>query len=300
MKYLTISEISRQTNVGCSTLRDWEARALIRADRRGTHRRFSEDDVRRVREIVRLRARGLNPPAIAGVLGPPPNQPHDDAAADSVNIGSRLRKSRHEARLTLKQASALIDVSFSHISAIERGVANPSVALLERLARIYGTTVKQIWGQGGITPEPTALHWRDATLLETDRGRVRAYAVARGRILCGDLFAVDPGGGSEGQYSHEGEEWLHVVEGTVHIYLDGVHEYILGVGESLCFPSDIYHRWMNDGPGKLVMLWTSASLSAATATPLSLEKVAANGHHETGNGQNHKSTRTLEVLHRGD
>jgi excisionase family DNA binding protein len=289
MKLLTISEMSRQTNVGCSTLRDWEARGLIWPDRLGTHRRFSEDDIQRVREIVSLRARGLNPSAIASVLGKPPEQAREDPAVDGASIGVNLRKSRHGAGLTLKQAAGLIDVSFSHLSAIERGVANPSVAILERLARIYGTTVKQIWGLGSTGREPAATHWRSATLLTTDQGRVRAYAVARGRILCGDLFEVDPGGGSEGQYAHEGEEWLHVIAGTLHLVLEGTQEYFLGVGDSLCFPSSVYHRWINDGPDKLSMLWTSVSVLAATGGDATADE------HEAAHLAAHRPERVLTL-----
>jgi excisionase family DNA binding protein len=256
MKYLTIGEMSRLIGVGRSTLRDWEAYGLLSAGRRGTHRRFSPDDLQRGREIVALRARGLNPPVIAEVLGKAVKEPSSDGTG-SVNIGKRLRRHRHDAGLTLKQAASLVDVSFSHLSGIERGVANPSVALLERLAHLYGVQAKEIWGEQPTSLVPVPLSLQNAELLESDHGRVRGRAVARGMSICGDLFEVDPGGGSQGQYAHEGEEFVHVMEGTAHIWLDEKLEHVLSAGDSLCFRSDVFHRWANDGPDRLVMLWTS-------------------------------------------
>ncbi len=277
MKYLTIGEMSRLTSVGRSTLRDWEARGLISADRRGTHRRFSEGDIRRVREIATMRARGLNPPAIVALLGRPGGVADDAGGPDNLNLGSKLRKARHDAHLTLKQAAARVDVSFSHLSGIERGVANPSVALLERLAQLYGTPTSSFWGQANSMREPATQHWQDATPLTTDRGRVRAYAVARGQAICGDVFEVDPGGGSEGQYAHKGEELVHVLEGVATIWLDGTQRHVVAPGQSLFFASEVYHRWSNEGPGRLVMLWTS--VTPATAAQY------IDSTHEIGDGR---------------
>jgi transcriptional regulator with XRE-family HTH domain len=227
--------------------------------------------MRRIREVATMRARGLNPPAIAELLGRPLDAT-DDAEFDPVNLGGRLRRARHHAGLTLKQAAARVDVSFSHLSGIERGVANPSLALLERLGQLYGTPTSTFWGQKGSPTEPLPQHWQDATTLATDRGRVRAYAIARGQVICGDLFEADPGGGSEGQYAHEGEELVHVLEGALTIWLEGSRRHVLASGQSLCFPSDIYHRWSNEGPGRLRMLWTSV-------TPASV------AHHDEATGR---------------
>ena len=275
MKYLTIGEVARLTSVGRSTLRDWEAQGLISADRCGTHRRFSEADIRRIREVATMRARGLNPPAIVELLGRPADATEGKDELDQVNLGGRLRRARHDARLTLKQAAARVGVSFSHLSGIERGVANPSLALLERLGQLYGTPTGAFWGQTRSPSEPVPQHWQEATLLATDRGRVHAYAVARGQTICGDLFEADPGGGSEGQYAHEGEELVYVLEGVLTIWLDGSRRYVIEPGHSLCFRSDVSHRWLNEGPGRLQMLWTSV-------TPASVARHvgATNGHEE--------------------
>ena len=279
MRYLTIGEIARLTGVGRSTLRDWESHGLISADRRGTHRRFSDEDIRRIREIATMRARGLNPPAIVELLGRPDGASNADVDFDRANLGSRLRKARHDAELTLKQASARVDVSFSHLSGVERGVANPSLALLERLGQLYGTPTGAFWGGMRPPSEPAPQHWQQATMLVTDRGRVRAYAVARGQTICGDLFEAEPGGGSEGQYAHEGEELVYVLEGVLTIWLDGTRQHTIGPGYSLSFPSDVYHRWLNEGAERLRMLWTSVT-SAHVARHGSAEA-------EHGRGEDH-------------
>src|SRR5438034_5176683 len=61
------------------------------------------------------------------------------------------------------------------------------------------------------------------------------------------LFRIKPGGGSGESYSHEGEEFLHVLRGNFEIWLDAKEHYHLKPGDSLYFESSTPHRWKNPG-----------------------------------------------------
>ena len=59
------------------------------------------------------------------------------AQIDNI-VGSALQAARAQAGLSQKQLAALSGIDQSDISKIERGVANPSVATLDRLAKALG------------------------------------------------------------------------------------------------------------------------------------------------------------------
>ncbi len=61
-----------------------------------------------------------------------------------MKLGQRLRSIRKENQLTLKDLSELADLSAPYLSDMERGVVNPSVDTLQKVARAYNTTVKEL------------------------------------------------------------------------------------------------------------------------------------------------------------
>src|SRR5439155_566210 len=69
------------------------------------------------------------------------------------------------------------------------------------------------------------------------------------------LFRIKPGGGSGESYSHEGEEFLHVLRGDFEIWLDTKEHYHLKPGDSLYFESSTPHRWKNPGRKETWLLW---------------------------------------------
>ncbi len=55
-----------------------------------------------------------------------------------MNIGSKIRKLRKEKKLTLEELSKKTGLSLSYISLIERGLKNPSLKALEKIAECFG------------------------------------------------------------------------------------------------------------------------------------------------------------------
>lgn len=57
---------------------------------------------------------------------------------DSRELGRRIRETRRERRMTLRQVETLADVSTTHLSQIERGQTSPTIGVLARIARALG------------------------------------------------------------------------------------------------------------------------------------------------------------------
>lgn len=62
-----------------------------------------------------------------------------------MKLGERLRLLRKERQLTLKGLSQLADLSVPYLSDIERGTVNPSIETLQKVAKAYNMTVKELF-----------------------------------------------------------------------------------------------------------------------------------------------------------
>jgi DNA-binding transcriptional MerR regulator/quercetin dioxygenase-like cupin family protein len=252
---LRISEVAQRVGISSSALRAWEALGLVVPQRtESRYRLYTDSDVRLLQRAIFLRrARGLNPPAIVHVLK---KQGVVSAPADSAQMpGQRFRRLRLRKKLSLAQVARATGVSIGFLSALERGQMRCSISTLRRIARYYKTNIMSLFG----TNEEPQRHVRPSQrkILETSPG-VRMELLAWGNTAMEPhLFRIKPGGGSGESYSHEGEEFLHVLRGEFEISLNGNERYLLKSGDSLYFESSTPHKWKNPGRTESWILWVN-------------------------------------------
>ena len=61
-----------------------------------------------------------------------------------MRLGERLRLIRKQQKLTLKDLKERSDLSVPYLSDIERGVVNPSIETLQKVAKAYAMTVQDL------------------------------------------------------------------------------------------------------------------------------------------------------------
>ena len=59
-------------------------------------------------------------------------------ATISKSLGDRVRRTRQEKGLTLKQIEIKVGISATHVSEIERGNTSPTIGALEKIAEALG------------------------------------------------------------------------------------------------------------------------------------------------------------------
>ncbi len=250
---MRISEVARRVGISSSALRAWEALGLVTPQRTASrYRLYSETDVRLLQRAIFLRrARGLNPAAIVHVLK---RQGVVSARAESQpHPGQRFRRLRTRRGLSLAQVARATGVSVGFLSGLERGQMRSSIATLRRIARFYRTNILSLFETAGENPRLVRPNQRK--ILETTPD-VRMELLAWGNTAMEPhLFRIKPGGGSGESYSHEGEEFLHVLRGNFEISLGGKEHYCLKPGDSLYFESSTPHRWKNPGRTETWLLW---------------------------------------------
>ena len=69
------------------------------------------------------------------------------------------------------------------------------------------------------------------------------------------LFRVPPKAGSDGLYSHVGEEFIYMLKGTLEIWLGELERHLLRPGHRFWFESNVGHRWFNPSDEDALLLW---------------------------------------------
>jgi DNA-binding transcriptional MerR regulator/mannose-6-phosphate isomerase-like protein (cupin superfamily) len=250
---LRISEVARRVGISSSALRAWETLGLIKPQRtQSRYRLYNEADVRLLQRAIFLRrARGLNPAAIVhvlkrqGVVSTP--------AENTASPGLRFRRLRQGRNLSLAQVASATEVSIGFLSALERGQMSASIGTLRRIARYYRTNILSFFEPA--KDNSKLVRPTERKVLETTKG-VRMELLAWGNTAMEPhLFRIKPGGGSGESYTHEGEEFLHILRGEFEIWLNTDEHYRMKPGDSLYFQSSTPHRWRNPGKTESWLLW---------------------------------------------
>ena len=140
-------------------------------------------------------------------------------ALGEVRVGPKMRHTRLLKGLTLKQLADAAGCSESLLSKIENGRANPSLKMIHRVATALGMPVAGLFQAEGDDPESVVLREGDRPVIGTDQMRsghgVQLEAIipsSSGHLLSGYINHIQPGGGSEGEVHHDGEEFGYVLK----------------------------------------------------------------------------------------
>jgi DNA-binding transcriptional MerR regulator/quercetin dioxygenase-like cupin family protein len=259
-----IAEAARMAGVSPSTLRLWESQGLIDPIRTESGQRLYEaSHVERLKRVSWLRtSRGLNPAAIREALKaegpgrPIEAQNESEPPPGERTIGPKLRHLRREMGCTLEKVADKTGIAVSLLSTFERTSQGLSVKALHDLAEFYGTTIAVLTGQAETTERESLVRSGEWTAWPpTSSGvTVQNLTTDRQQMEC-HRFQLAPGASSEGAYSHDGEEFLHVLTGRLEIILDGDQFFELGEGDSFYFESRRPHSWRNSHDGETVLIW---------------------------------------------
>lgn len=248
-----IGEVARQVGVSTSALRLWERQGLVGPGRStGRYRLYTEDDLDLLRQVRGMRRERVSAPGIRRLLSPGLSDTARDVKQHAQ--GARLRAMRNAHGLSLRAASVASGLSTSFISALERNASSASVAALQRLTSTYGATLLDLFAPAG--PVGRLVRPAQRPILELGGPGVRIEQLAAGSTqLEPQLFVLDPGATSDGAYTHGGEEFLFVLEGSLTVWVGEEERYPLGEGDALSFPSTLPHRWRNDASRETRLLW---------------------------------------------
>jgi mannose-6-phosphate isomerase-like protein (cupin superfamily) len=171
------------------------------------------------------------------------------SASSHVELGRRIKQERLRRGLTLKDIEAKVGISATHLSEVERGKSSPTVGVLEKIARALGTrSALLIDAAAGVPVSHTTPGHRREVL--DQEGTVRTESLSNsfpGSEVSILLKTYQPQGTRTVlPRGHEGEEFLHVLEGALQVVV-GEEEFALAKGDSIHFKSTRPHAFVNRG-----------------------------------------------------
>ncbi|HUQ44249.1 MAG TPA: cupin domain-containing protein [Candidatus Limnocylindria bacterium] len=192
-----------------------------------------------------VRAAPIVPPTVA-----PTPEPQREPQAAEVDLGARIRTLRLAQGATLRQLAAQAGVTESFLSQVERGVASPSIASVQRIARALGQSIAELFTADD--PAGTVVRAGDRRkVVYQGLGAVDEFLTrgTDGRLQL-ILSTIEPGGGTGDEaYTHDSDEEVVVVlEGSLDLWV-GAEHYRLEAGDAVTHPSRVPHRNTNPGPG---------------------------------------------------
>jgi transcriptional regulator with XRE-family HTH domain len=170
--------------------------------------------------------------------------------ATEVDLGARIRALRLARRATLRQLAAQAAVTESFLSQVERGVASPSIASVQRIARALDTSIAELFAADESAGTVVRVNERRKIVYQ-GLGAVDEFLTrgTDGRLQV--IYAtIQPGGGTGDEaYTHDSDEEVVVVlEGALDLWV-GPEHYRLETGDAVTHSSRVPHRNTNPGPG---------------------------------------------------
>ncbi|MHC1759812.1 MAG: helix-turn-helix domain-containing protein [Negativicutes bacterium] len=163
-------------------------------------------------------------------------------------IGQKIRELRLQNKLTLKELGQLTGLSVGYLSQLERGLTDIATDLLSTVAQALGVDRSHFFRE----PRRSArriLRSYEKEIFQVEASRSIHYHLSHqvdNKILLPRFIELLPINSDEEilSYSHEGEEFIHVLEGVLTLFIDNERQELFP-GDSAHYSSTTPHNWAN-------------------------------------------------------
>ena len=175
-----------------------------------------------------------------------------------LEIGAKLKQLRLQRGLTQEELADRCELSKGFISLLERDLTSPSIATLMAVLECLGTDVPQFFSE---QKDRKLVFHEDDMYIKLDeeglKGSIRWLVPnAQQNSMEPILVELGPGGETEMEDPHEGEEFGYVLSGTVTILI-GERSVKARKNESFCFAPNQAHKLVNIGKTAARFIWVA-------------------------------------------
>lgn len=165
------------------------------------------------------------------------------------DIGTKIKFLRQSKGMTLKTLSEDVGLSIGFFSQLERGLTSVAIDSLSKIAGVLGVDLSYFLPT---SPEKESIVIKsyEQEVSQIINSNIIYYNLSNklstSNILP-KLVQVLPHEGKEEviQYTHEGEEFIYVLEGILTVFVDH-NEHTLYPGDCIHFDSILAHNWINN------------------------------------------------------
>ena len=181
-------------------------------------------------------------------------------------VGERIRKLREAQDMSLEQVCKLTGIDPARLSAYEDGTAVPSIGVVIQLSRVLGSKMEGLLHGGGTVSESLTICRSGESLGGEQGGTEQSYAYqsltrpgTAGHLMEPFLLSFDPAVPPGVPITHDGQEFVYVVEGAIELFYDG-RNYRLEKGDSAYLNSSLPHTFhgLGDNVAKMLAVVSSS------------------------------------------
>lgn len=164
------------------------------------------------------------------------------------SIGAKIKHLRSQRKMTLKDLSEKTNLSIGFLSQLERGLTSIATDTLEKIANVFEVELSYFFLKPKPKKRPIIRSYEKEIFNICTSGCIQ-YNLSNdleGKFMLPRFLDILPNNTDEDiqPYSHEGEEFVYVLEGTLTLFLDG-EQHELYPGDSIHYNSSKNHNWAN-------------------------------------------------------
>ena len=176
-----------------------------------------------------------------------------------MQIGEKIRSLRLRRGLTQEELADRCELSKGFISLLERDLTSPSIATLTDILEALGSDLTSFFAKPN--EEKLVFGADDTSIKEYDEGIMGSIRwlvpTAQKNRMEPILVEMAPGGQTDLDDPHEGEEFGYVLQGSIAIDVGG-RTVKARKDESFCYRPDQAHRIRNAGRTPCKFIWVSS------------------------------------------
>lgn len=166
--------------------------------------------------------------------------------ATELNLGATLRGIRTSRRLSLAEVAEATKISPSFLSLVELGKSDITIGRLTRLADFYKISFGDLLG-GAEVSDPEVVRTHEQRLIHSPAEGIDIYLLTPDsrRTMMPMLLVFEPSAQLAEYGRHEGEEFVHVLEGSLVLEVEGAEPRLLDAGDSAYYSAERPHLFRN-------------------------------------------------------
>ncbi|PPG31779.1 helix-turn-helix domain-containing protein [Pseudoclavibacter sp. RFBB5] len=190
---------------------------------------------------------------------PDPRASEDDEQFAVTSLGLAVRAGRKRLDLSVHALAKQAGVSLGLVSQLERGIGNPSLGSIQRLATALGVPITQLLEPSApdfaVVTHDRRLRLPTPTDVPEDERAVRELLTPRSESTLQLIRSVLPPRFTNAgrPFRHIGTESVTVLSGRLMV-VHGEEEVVLGAGDTATYACSTAHWWSNEHDGETVVI----------------------------------------------
>jgi len=174
------------------------------------------------------------------------------------DIGLKLKELRLENGLTQEELANRCELTKGFISQLENNLTSPSIYTLDNILEVLGSSLGEFF-QDDVEEEAYVFTEEDFYIkLDEDLKHKIKWIVPNAQKYEMEpiILELEPGGVSNKDEPHPGEEFGYVLQGKIRLRV-GKKRYIVNEKSSFYYLTNKYHYIENIGKDNAIILWVS-------------------------------------------